>query len=197
MLHVLEMSMRRALSSHVFIYLSVYFLSRCDRGFVQPDPIRQPPGAEVQTAGGSDAGRRGGGHAGRGESCSCCSSVWKAEQSSVTLVLLLLLQDEADTTAERKNDQKSAPLENGLSPPSGPAGHTPVATTPKATAANQQAATTGSIHLQTKHSFILKFCWLNHLLCLFYCLEAAKPAAKTEDLVLSVLIGQNLFTAFC
>uniref|UniRef100_A0A669ELV4 Phosphoinositide phospholipase C n=1 Tax=Oreochromis niloticus TaxID=8128 RepID=A0A669ELV4_ORENI len=44
---------------------------------------------------------------------------------------------------ERKTDLKSAPLENGLSPASGPPGHTPIATTPKASAANQQAATTG------------------------------------------------------
>lgn len=55
----------------------------------------------------------------------------------------VVVQDEADSCAERKNDVKSAPLENGLIPASGPAGHTPVATTPKATAANQQAATTG------------------------------------------------------
>ncbi|XP_026165027.1 1-phosphatidylinositol 4,5-bisphosphate phosphodiesterase beta-1 [Mastacembelus armatus] len=69
-------------------------------------------------------------------------------------------EDEADSCAERKNDLKSAPLENGLSPASGPTGHTPIATTPKASAANQQTATT----------------------------DAAKPAAKTEDLVLSILI---------
>ncbi|KAM7408328.1 hypothetical protein PAMA_002162 [Pampus argenteus] len=69
-------------------------------------------------------------------------------------------EDEADSCAERKNDLKSAPLENGLSPASGPTGHTPIVTTPKASATNQQAATT----------------------------DAAKPAAKTEDLVLSVLI---------
>lgn len=68
---------------------------------------------------------------------------------AVTLVGVVV-QDEADTSAERKNDLKSAPLENGLSPASGPAGHTPIATTPKASAANQQTATTGSIHLQTK-----------------------------------------------
>ncbi|KAM6916655.1 1-phosphatidylinositol 4,5-bisphosphate phosphodiesterase beta-1-like [Xenentodon cancila] len=69
-------------------------------------------------------------------------------------------EDETDNGAERKNDLKPAPVENGLSPASGPAGHTPVTTTPKASAANQQTTTT----------------------------EAAKPAAKTEDLVLSVLI---------
>ncbi|XP_041646165.1 1-phosphatidylinositol 4,5-bisphosphate phosphodiesterase beta-1-like [Cheilinus undulatus] len=69
-------------------------------------------------------------------------------------------EEEADTTTERKNDVKSAPLENGLSPAPGPTGHTPIATTPKVSAANQQAATT----------------------------ESTKPAAKTEDLVLSVLI---------
>ncbi|XP_068597811.1 1-phosphatidylinositol 4,5-bisphosphate phosphodiesterase beta-1-like [Brachionichthys hirsutus] len=69
-------------------------------------------------------------------------------------------EDEADTCAERKNHLKSTPLENGLSPATGSAGHTPVATTPKVSATNQQAATT----------------------------DAAKPAAKTEDLVLSVLI---------
>uniref|UniRef100_A0A3Q2QMQ6 Phosphoinositide phospholipase C n=1 Tax=Fundulus heteroclitus TaxID=8078 RepID=A0A3Q2QMQ6_FUNHE len=51
-------------------------------------------------------------------------------------------EDETDAGAERKNDLKPAPLENGLSPTSGPAGHTPIATTPKASAANQQAATT-------------------------------------------------------
>ncbi|XP_038127133.1 1-phosphatidylinositol 4,5-bisphosphate phosphodiesterase beta-1 [Cyprinodon tularosa] len=69
-------------------------------------------------------------------------------------------EDDTETGTERKNDLKPAPLENGLSPSSGPVGHTPVATTPKASAANQQATTT----------------------------EAAKPTAKTEDLVLSVLI---------
>ncbi|XP_075899111.1 1-phosphatidylinositol 4,5-bisphosphate phosphodiesterase beta-1 isoform X1 [Nelusetta ayraudi] len=69
-------------------------------------------------------------------------------------------EDETETSAERKSEQKSPPLENGLSPASGPAGHTPVATTPKAAAASQQAAST----------------------------DANKPAAKTEDLVLSVLI---------
>uniref|UniRef100_A0A3B3WDB7 Phosphoinositide phospholipase C n=1 Tax=Poecilia mexicana TaxID=48701 RepID=A0A3B3WDB7_9TELE len=52
-------------------------------------------------------------------------------------------EDEMDTGAERKNDLKPTPLENGLSPTSGPTGHTPVATTPKASAAHQQAATTG------------------------------------------------------
>lgn len=54
------------------------------------------------------------------------------------------IQDETDNGADRKNDPKPAPLENGLSPTTGPAGHTPIATTPKASAANQQAATTGT-----------------------------------------------------
>ncbi|XP_051935389.1 1-phosphatidylinositol 4,5-bisphosphate phosphodiesterase beta-1-like [Hippocampus zosterae] len=69
-------------------------------------------------------------------------------------------EDEADGCSERKNDPKSPLMENGLSPVPGPAGHGPVAAAPKASAANQQAAPT----------------------------DAAKPAAKTEDLVLSVLI---------
>ncbi|XP_031171948.1 1-phosphatidylinositol 4,5-bisphosphate phosphodiesterase beta-1 [Sander lucioperca] len=73
-------------------------------------------------------------------------------------------EDETDSCAERKNDVKSAPLENGLSPAPGPAGHAPM--TPKASAANQQAAAT----------------------------EAAKPAAKSEDLVLSVLIDVQVCT---
>ncbi|XP_034754358.1 1-phosphatidylinositol 4,5-bisphosphate phosphodiesterase beta-1-like [Etheostoma cragini] len=73
-------------------------------------------------------------------------------------------EDEADSCAERKHDVKSAPLENGLSPAPGPAGHAPM--TPKASAANQQAAAT----------------------------EAAKPAAKSEDLVLSVLIDVRVCT---
>ncbi|KAA8583494.1 hypothetical protein FQN60_014702 [Etheostoma spectabile] len=49
-------------------------------------------------------------------------------------------EDEADSCTERKHDVKSAPLENGLSPAPGPAGHAPM--TPKASAANQQAAAT-------------------------------------------------------
>ncbi|CAN9500212.1 unnamed protein product [Ophioblennius macclurei] len=69
-------------------------------------------------------------------------------------------EDEVESCAERKNDAKVAPLENGLSPTSGPAGHTPITTTPKSTAANQQAAPA----------------------------DAPKPPAKTEDLVQSVLI---------
>ncbi|XP_035028584.2 1-phosphatidylinositol 4,5-bisphosphate phosphodiesterase beta-1-like [Hippoglossus stenolepis] len=75
-------------------------------------------------------------------------------------------EDEADACTERKNDLKSAPLENGLSPASGPAGHTPVAMTPKASSAHQQAATS----------------------------DAAKPAAKSEDLVSSVLIDVPVCT---
>ncbi|KAL6102199.1 plcb1 [Pungitius sinensis] len=75
-------------------------------------------------------------------------------------------EDEADSCAERKSDLRPPPLENGLSPASGPAGHAPMATTPKAAAANQQAAVT----------------------------EASKPAAKIEDLVLSVLIDVPVCT---
>ncbi|XP_029926697.1 1-phosphatidylinositol 4,5-bisphosphate phosphodiesterase beta-1 [Myripristis murdjan] len=75
-------------------------------------------------------------------------------------------EDEVESSVERKNDLRPTPLENGLSPTSGPSGHTPIATTPKASAANQQTATT----------------------------EAAKPAAKTEDLVLSVLIDVPVCT---
>ena len=71
----------------------------------------------------------------------------------------LVHQDEADAGTERKNDLKSVPLENGLSPASGPAGHPPAAMTPKASAANQQAATSGSIHLlEHKHSHVH---WVN------------------------------------
>ncbi|KAM9365696.1 1-phosphatidylinositol 4,5-bisphosphate phosphodiesterase beta-1-like [Pholidichthys leucotaenia] len=75
-------------------------------------------------------------------------------------------EDDAESCTERKNDLKSAPLENGLSPTSGPAGHTPITTTPKASAANQQVATA----------------------------DSAKPGAKTEDLVLSVLIDVPVCT---
>ncbi|XP_069568981.1 1-phosphatidylinositol 4,5-bisphosphate phosphodiesterase beta-1-like [Brachyistius frenatus] len=96
------------------------------------------------------------------------------EQRSKQLAALTLEDGEEDAPAEeetvncaeRKNDLKSPPLENGLSPASGPAGHTPVATTPKASAANQQTATT----------------------------DAPKPAAKTEDLVLGVFIDVSTCT---
>ncbi|KAF3841762.1 hypothetical protein F7725_023713 [Dissostichus mawsoni] len=81
------------------------------------------------------------------------------EQRSKQLAALTLEDERGgrthrDTCAERKADLKPAPQENGLSPTPGHAGHTPISTTPKASAANQQAATT----------------------------EAAKPAAKSEDL---------------
>lgn len=66
-------------------------------------------------------------------------------------------QDETETSAERKSEQKSAPLENGLSPASGPAGHTPVATTPKVAAASQQAASTGSIQQGLNHDCVKDF----------------------------------------
>lgn len=91
------------------------------------------------------------------------------EQRSKQLAALTLEDGEEDLPAEeeaessdRKNDPRPAPVENGLSPAPGPTGHTTATTfaTPKAAAANQQAATT----------------------------DAAKPVAKTEDLVLSVLI---------
>uniref|UniRef100_A0A8C5GU51 Phosphoinositide phospholipase C n=1 Tax=Gouania willdenowi TaxID=441366 RepID=A0A8C5GU51_GOUWI len=41
------------------------------------------------------------------------------------------VSDEAESCSERKNESKSTPLENGLSTSSAPAGHTPVAMTPK------------------------------------------------------------------
>ncbi|XP_037128243.1 1-phosphatidylinositol 4,5-bisphosphate phosphodiesterase beta-1 [Syngnathus acus] len=75
-------------------------------------------------------------------------------------------EDEAEGCAERKNDPKSALVENGLSPAPGPTGHAPVVTAPKPSAANQQAATS----------------------------DAPKPAAKSEDLVLSVLIDMPVCT---
>ncbi|XP_049591071.1 1-phosphatidylinositol 4,5-bisphosphate phosphodiesterase beta-1 [Syngnathus scovelli] len=75
-------------------------------------------------------------------------------------------EDEAEGCAERKNDPKSALVENGLSPAPGPMGHTPIVAAPKPSAANQQAATS----------------------------DAAKPAAKSEDLVLSVLIDMPVCT---
>ncbi|KAG7511683.1 1-phosphatidylinositol 4,5-bisphosphate phosphodiesterase beta-1-like [Solea senegalensis] len=75
-------------------------------------------------------------------------------------------EDEVETCAERKTDLKSAPLENGLSPAAGPAGHTPPVMTPKASSANQQAAVS----------------------------DVAKPAARSEDLVLSVLIDVPVST---
>uniref|UniRef100_A0A3B4VET6 Phosphoinositide phospholipase C n=1 Tax=Seriola dumerili TaxID=41447 RepID=A0A3B4VET6_SERDU len=65
------------------------------------------------------------------------------EQRSKQLAALTLEDGEEETQTEvGPNDLKSAPLENGLSPAPGPAGHTPIATTPKASAANQQTATT-------------------------------------------------------
>ncbi|XP_023818840.1 1-phosphatidylinositol 4,5-bisphosphate phosphodiesterase beta-1 [Oryzias latipes] len=69
-------------------------------------------------------------------------------------------EDEADSTTEKRADLKPATVENGLSPTSSQAGHTPAATTPKASSANQQAAAA----------------------------DPAKASVKTEDLVLSVLI---------
>lgn len=162
--------------------ISVSFLSRCDRGVVQPHPLRQPAGAEVQTAGGSDSGRCGGGHTDRGRSrfYSCLES-----QRPESVFDSGFVQDETDTTTERKNDLKSAPLENGLSPASGPAGHTPVATTPKAAAANQQAASTGILHHEEKHSERLK-CTLNVF---------TATAVKNFHCVFSFLLFRNKQTS--
>uniref|UniRef100_A0A3P9N9V2 Phosphoinositide phospholipase C n=1 Tax=Poecilia reticulata TaxID=8081 RepID=A0A3P9N9V2_POERE len=59
------------------------------------------------------------------------------EQRAKQLAALTL--EDGEEEAQIENDLKPAPLENGLSPTSGPTGHTPVATTPKASAAHQQA----------------------------------------------------------
>uniref|UniRef100_A0A3B4VEM5 Phosphoinositide phospholipase C n=1 Tax=Seriola dumerili TaxID=41447 RepID=A0A3B4VEM5_SERDU len=65
------------------------------------------------------------------------------EQRSKQLAALTLEDGEEETQTEvGPVSAVSTPLENGLSPAPGPAGHTPIATTPKASAANQQTATT-------------------------------------------------------
>ncbi|CAL8254656.1 unnamed protein product [Lota lota] len=51
-------------------------------------------------------------------------------------------EEEAESSADRKNDPNPIPVENGLSPAPGPTSQTPITTTPKAAAANQQAAAT-------------------------------------------------------
>lgn len=124
--------------------MCLHFSSRCDRGSVQPNTIRQPPGAEVQTAGSPDSGGWRGRDTDRGKTF----SFFKENVIYKRFILNSDIQDEADNVAERKNEHRPTPLENGLSPTSGPAGHTPIATTPKASAANQQAAATGT----TPHS---------------------------------------------
>lgn len=126
----------------------------------------------------------------------CSPSRWDVSSLQLHCKSLIgdVFQDEADSCAERKNDVKSAPMENGLSPTSGPAGHTPTATTPKACAANQQAAATGSVG-GTTQTLVHAFDTRNTCKYLYFVscvLEAAKPAAKNEDLVLSVLIGKYL-----
>lgn len=73
------------------------------------------------------------------------SHVSPEEKQKLSLLIAALQQDEADACLEHKNDPKAAPVENGLSPSSAPAGHAPVATTPKASAANQQTVTTGIV----------------------------------------------------
>lgn len=163
------------------------FLPRCDRGFVQPHPLRQPAGAEIQAAGGSDSGRRGGGHADGGPAGHRRSRAPVGGVLKSVTHMFVSFQDETENSAERKSEQKSPPLENGLSPASGPVGHTPVATTPKAAAASQQTASTGSIQRGSNPPAGVKDC-LYILLCVFFS-DSNKPAAKSEDLVLSVLIG--------
>uniref|UniRef100_A0A8C5ACB8 1-phosphatidylinositol 4,5-bisphosphate phosphodiesterase n=1 Tax=Gadus morhua TaxID=8049 RepID=A0A8C5ACB8_GADMO len=51
-------------------------------------------------------------------------------------------EEEAESSLDRKNDPGPIPVENGLSPAPGPTSQTQITTTPKATAANQQAAAT-------------------------------------------------------
>lgn len=67
-------------------------------------------------------------------------------------------EEETDICVEHQTDPKT--VENGFSPAPGPTGHPPAAATPKALVASQQVAPT----------------------------DTNKPPAKTEDLVLSVLI---------
>uniref|UniRef100_A0A3P8WQE6 Phosphoinositide phospholipase C n=2 Tax=Cynoglossus semilaevis TaxID=244447 RepID=A0A3P8WQE6_CYNSE len=93
------------------------------------------------------------------------------EQRSKQLAALTLEDGEETQTEEEsepctETDLKSDQLENGLNNAAGPAGHTPVPTMPKTAAANKQAPPT----------------------------DAAKPAARTEDLVLSVLIDVPVCT---
>ena len=57
---------------------------------------------------------------------------------------LFPIQEEAESSLDRKNDPGPIPVENGLSPAPGPTSQTQITTTPKATAANQQAAATGN-----------------------------------------------------
>ncbi|XP_072292721.1 1-phosphatidylinositol 4,5-bisphosphate phosphodiesterase beta-1 isoform X2 [Eucyclogobius newberryi] len=88
------------------------------------------------------------------------------EQRSKQLAALTLeepeedTENEADNCVEKQTDPRTAAVENGLSLAPVPMGHTPVVTTPKASAANQQAATA----------------------------DTAKPPSKSEDLVLIVFI---------
>ncbi|KAG7273009.1 hypothetical protein CRUP_011893, partial [Coryphaenoides rupestris] len=86
----------------------------------------------------------------------------KALSNPIRYVNLLEQRSKQLAALTLEDGEEDLPAENGLSPAPGPTGHTPAPTntTPKAAAANQQAAAT----------------------------EAAKPVAKTEDLVLSVLI---------
>ncbi|KAF3707964.1 1-phosphatidylinositol 4,5-bisphosphate phosphodiesterase beta-1 [Channa argus] len=88
-------------------------------------------------------------------------------------------EDEADSCAERKNELKSAPLENGLSPASGPAGHTPVATTPKASAANQ-ATTTDTAKLATKNEDLVQSILIDVPACSMESLQQSKVYQKEQ-----------------
>lgn len=81
--------------------------------------------------------------------------------------MFVSIQDETENSAERKSEQKSPPLENGLSPASGPVGHTPVATTPKAAAASQQTASTGSIQRGSNPQLVSRIVYTFYFVCVF------------------------------
>lgn len=137
--------------------VSVYFLCRCNRGPVQPYSICQPTGAAVEAVGSSDTGGWRGGNAIGGHLSLCYVSIFMTKSLTATLIVGIYLQDDLDSCAERKNDQKPVPVENGLNPASGPPGPTPSAVTPKASATTQHTTSAGSFLLQTQKRVVWVF----------------------------------------
>lgn len=174
------------------------FIYRCHWGFVQSHSIRQPAGAEVQTAGCVDAGRCWGG-------CTDGGLVWfftfhETKSKSNHKWLLLFTRTRLTPVWNARMIPKQLQWRMGLAPPR------PLQVTllwPRhlkpLQPVSRQLQQVSSIHPWEKHSAIfntiLIFVSLILILTLILILmsflnaDTAKPPAKSEDLVLSVLIG--------
>lgn len=174
-----------------------FIFARCDRGFVQPHSICQPAGAEVQTAGSFDAGRCWGGHTDGG--LAWFYTFHGAKSKSDHNWLLFFTRTRLTPVWSVRMIQKRLRWRTGSAPPR------PLQVKllwPRHLKALQpvsrQLQQVSCTHPSEKHSTILSTILIFVSLLSFLNADTAKPPAKSEDLVLSVLIGLYFYNCwFC